>query len=281
MSENQPVRLIIVSSAREPVESLNSLLRRKGVAAHCTWIPAVADLPDALEQINPEMLLCVTSDGAELPQVAQVRDARASEIPLLVIRPAVSEETMAADMALGARDSFTLENLQRTHSVIARELQAYRMERALRETLRSAQEYRRQLETVMTRSNDAIVQVQEGILVDANQSWLDLIGAPDLDSIVGQPVMDIFDEASHVALKGALVACQQGRWNDHSLRTQILTADGSTLELELVLTQGEFDGDACVRLMVPTQQRRTSDAASDLAADLAEAVKRNPRSGLP
>ena len=281
MSENHPVPLIIVSSTREPVESLNRLLRRQGVAAHCTWIPAVADLPDALEQINPEMLLCVTADGSELPQVAQVRDARASEIPLLVIRPEVSEETMAADMALGARDSLTLENLQRAHAVIARELQAYRMERALRETLRSAQEYRRQLETVMTRSHDAIAQVQEGILVDANQSWLDLIGAPDLESLVGQPVMDIFDEASHVALKGALVACQQGRWNDHSLRTQVITADGSTLELELVLTQGEFDGDASVRLMVPTQERRTSDTASDLAADLAEAVKRNPRSGLP
>ena len=55
MSDNNPVPLIIVSSTREPVETLNSLLRRQGVAAHCTWIPAVADLPDALEQINPSL----------------------------------------------------------------------------------------------------------------------------------------------------------------------------------------------------------------------------------
>jgi len=281
VSDNNPVPLIIVSSAREPVESLNSLLRRQGMAAHCTWIPAVADLPDALEQINPEMLFCVTPDGSDVPKVAQVRNARASEVPLLVIRPELNEESMAADLALGARDSFTLENLQRAHAVITRELQAYRMERALRETLRSAQEYRRQLETVMTRSHDAIAQVQEGILVDANRSWLDLIGSPDLESLVGQPVMDIFDESSHVALKGALVACQQGRWNDHSLRTLIVTADGSTLELELVLTVGEHDGEPSIRLMVPTQERRSADVAGDLAADLAEAVKRNPRSGLP
>ena len=277
MSDTNPVPLIIVSSAREPVETLNSLLRRQGVAAHCTWIPAVADLPDALEQINPEMLLCVAADDADLSRVAQVRDARAQEIPLLVIRGAISEPQIAADMARGARDTVTLENLPRAHAVIARELKAYRIERALRDTLHSAQEYRSQLETVMTRSNDAIAQVQEGILVDANQSWLDLIGAPDTQTVVGQPVMDFFEDGTHVALKGALVACLQGRWSDRSLHTRLLTADGSSLELELVLTQGQHDGDPSVRLMVPSQQRK----AEDMATDLADAVKRNPRSGLP
>jgi EAL domain-containing protein (putative c-di-GMP-specific phosphodiesterase class I)/GGDEF domain-containing protein len=277
VSDNNPVPLIIVSSAREPVETLNSLLRRQGVAAHCTWIPAVADLPDALEQINPEMLLCVVTDEAELPRVIQVRDARANEIPLLVIRGSITEELIAADMARGARDSLTLTNLPRAHAVISRELKAYRMERALRDTLRSAQEYRQQLETVMTRSNDAIAQVQEGILVDANQSWLDLIGAPDADTVVGMPVMDFFEDGNHVALKGALVACLQGRWSDRLLKANLVTSDGGTLELELVLTLGQRDGEPCVRLMVPSQQRRPED----MATDLADAVKRNPRSGLP
>ena len=276
MSDNNPVPLIIVSSAREPVETLNGLLRRQGVAAHCTWIPAVADLPDALEQINPEMLLCVAADDGDVARVAQVRDARAHEIPLLVIRSAISEEQIAADMARGARDTLTLENLTRAHSVIARELKSYRIERALRDTMHSAHEYRSQLETVMTRSHDAIAQVQEGILVDANQSWLDLIGAPDAQTVVGQPVMDFFEDGTHVALKGALVACQQGRWSDRSLNARLLITDGSMLELELVLTQGQHDGDPSVRLMVPTQQRKTED----IATDLADAVKRNPRSGL-
>ena len=276
MSDNNPVPLIIVSSAREPVETLNGLLRRQGVAAHCTWIPAVADLPDALEQINPEMLLCVAADDGDVARVAQVRDARAHEIPLLVIRGAISEEQIAADMARGARDTLTLENLTRAHSVIARELKSYRIERALRDTMHSAHEYRSQLETVMTRSHDAIAQVQEGILVDANQSWLDLIGAPDAQTVVGQPVMDFFEDGTHVALKGALVACQQGRWSDRSLNARLLITDGSMLELELVLTQGQHDGEPSVRLMVPTQQRKTED----IATDLADAVKRNPRSGL-
>ena len=42
------VPLIVVSSNREPVEAINALLRRQGIAAHCTWIAALKDLPDAL-----------------------------------------------------------------------------------------------------------------------------------------------------------------------------------------------------------------------------------------
>jgi diguanylate cyclase (GGDEF)-like protein len=276
LSETTAVPLIVVSATRDPVEALNGLLRRHGVAAHCTWIPAVADLPDALTQINPQMLLLVTSDGSELPQVSDVRARTTPDIPLLTVRPQVLEKEMAWDLLQGARDTITLTEAARAFSVINRELQAYRAERALRDTLHSAQEYRRQLDTVLTRSNDAILQVQEGIVVEVNQSWLDLIGSAEDRDAIGQPVMDFFEEASHAALKGALVACQKGLWKDHSLRADVRTADGGTLAIELVLTLGQRDGEPCVRMMVPSQKR----ARDDVARDLTDAVRRNPRTGL-
>ena len=276
MSENAAVPLIVVSSARDPVEALNGLLRRHGVAAHCTWIPAIADLADALTQINPQMLLLVSADGGELPQVSDVRARNSPDIPLLVVRPEITEKSLAWDLLQGARDTITLTEAARAFTVINRELQTYRAERALRETLHSAQEYRRQLDTVLTRSNDAILQVQEGIVVEVNQSWVDLIGSAESRDVVGQPVMDFFEEASHAALKGALVACLKGLWKDHSLRADVRTADGGTLTLELVLTLGQREGEPCVRMMVPSQKR----AKDDVARDLTDAVKRNPRTGL-
>jgi PAS domain S-box-containing protein len=276
LSDNAAVPLVVVSSARDPVEALNSLLRRQGIPAHCTWIPAVQDLPEALEQLNPQMLLCVGSENVDPATIAQIRNRTTPDVPLVVIRSEISEAQIDEDMAAGARDSITLESAGRAHAVIARELKSSRMERALHDTLQSAQDYRKQLETVLNRSNDAIAQIQEGILVEANQSWLDLIGAPDASEIIGQPVMDLFEESNHVVLKGALSACRQGRWNDHSLRAELRTADGSTLSLELVLTLGERDGEPCVRMIVPSQRREDRNIASDLA----EAVRRNPHSGL-
>jgi multidomain signaling protein FimX len=247
------------------------------VPAHCTWIPALGDLADALTQLNPEMLVCVSSDGTELPTVVAIRKLVAPEVPLVTIRTSITEELIAADIAAGARDAVCFANPARLQAVIDRELRNYRLERALNGTLRSVQDYRRQLETVLTRSNDAIVQIQEGILVEANASWLELMGVTDEATIVGQPIMDFFDEATHPALKGALIGCQQGRWNDHSLKVDALAADGRIVPLEVVLSVGQRDGEACVRIMVPAQKRGDE---RQLARDLQDAVRRHPRTGL-
>ena len=123
-------------------------------------------------------------------------------------------------MAAGARDVVSLANPGRLAAVMARELRAFRLERALTSTLKSAHDARNQLESVLQRSNDAIVQVQEGIVIDANPAWLELFGVED--SLVGQPVMDLFEEATQPALKGALAACLQGRWSDHALKATAL-----------------------------------------------------------
>ena len=64
-------------------------------------------------------------------------------------------------------------------SVAERELRAFRLERALNETLFSANQYKKQLKAFMAGSVDAIAHVQEGILVDANQAWADLLGHPN------------------------------------------------------------------------------------------------------
>ena len=32
--------------------------------------------------------------------------------------------------------------------------------------------------------------------------------------------MDLFDESNQAALKGALAACLQGRWSDHTLKVE-------------------------------------------------------------
>jgi diguanylate cyclase (GGDEF)-like protein/PAS domain S-box-containing protein len=142
--------------------------------------------------------------------------------------------------------------------------------------LKSARDARRQLETVLERSNDAIVQVQEGIIVDANPSWLELFGIVAADGLLGQPIMDLFEESKHAALKGALAACLQGRWSDQTLKLNAVLADGTHLPMDIVLTPGEYEGEPCVRMVVPARPRD----ASGLADDLADAVKRDPSTGF-
>jgi diguanylate cyclase (GGDEF)-like protein/PAS domain S-box-containing protein len=274
--EQNAVPLIVLSTARDPVEQINSVLRRAGHPVHCTWIPSLRDLGDALGQLNPELLLFVDTGGDDLTGASSVRDQLAPSVPLIVVAEGFDESRIAVAMANGARDVVSLASPARLQAVMGRELRSFRLERALETTLKSARDARRQLETVLERSNDAIVQVQEGIIVDANPSWLELFGIVAAEGLIGQPIMDLFEESKHAALKGALAACLQGRWSDHTLQLNAVLSDGTVLPMEMVLTPGEHDGEPCVRMVVPARPKD----AKGLADDLADAVRRDPSTGF-
>ncbi|HWF98228.1 MAG TPA: EAL domain-containing protein [Steroidobacteraceae bacterium] len=263
MAEQNAVPLIVLSPARDPVEAINSILRRAGHPVHCTWIPALGDLPDALPQINPELLIDVAGAGDDLKSVIAVRDQVAPTVPVVMVAEAVDEGVIAEAMSVGVRDVVSLANPARLAAVMARELRAFRLERALTSTLKSAHDARNQLESVLQRSNDAIVQVQEGIVIDANPAWLELFGIAD--SLVGLPVMDLFDEATQPALKGALAACLQGRWNERALKATALLRDGKTIPVEVVLALGDHEGEPSVRLVVPAKARDEQKLVEELS----------------
>ena len=280
LNEQGAVPLIVMTRSQDHVEAINSTLRNAGHPVHCTWIPDVRDLGDALTQINPEMLLVFASGGeAELASVMKIRSQFGPEVPVLIARDKVDEAGIAAAMRLGAQDMVSLSNRSRLQAVVSRELRAFRLERALNSTLSSAREYKQQLQAFMAGSADAIAHVAEGIIVDANPAWLELFGYSTADELAGQPLMDLFESETHAAIKGALVACTQGKWNDHALRVNALLSDSSVLSLELDLSLSEFDGDPCVRICVPAR-RDVAGGGKELEQELKDAVRRDPSTGF-
>ena len=241
MADQGAVPMIVMTKSQDHVEAINSTLRKAGHPVHCTWLPDARDLGDALTQLNPEMLMAfIDEPGVDLPSIMKVKMQSAPEMPVLIVRENVDEAAIAEAMRVGAQDAVTLANRARLQSVATRELRAYRLERALSTTLSSAREYREQLQHFLEGSADAITHVQEGIIVDANRAWLELFGYSGDEALTGTPLMDLFEMETHPALKGALVACLQGKWTDHALKVQALLSDGSNLPLELTLEQGRL-----------------------------------------
>ena len=80
--------------------------------------------------------------------------------------------------------------------------------------------------------------------------------------------MDLFEESTHVALRGALAACLQGRWNNHSLRANTLLGDGTVLPVEISMALGEHEGEPCVRIVVPSRPHQEPKAAAAARAPI-------------
>jgi PAS domain S-box-containing protein len=276
LAEQSAVPMIVLTRHQDNVEAINSTLRNAGHAVRCNWIKELNDLGDALAQLNAHMLIAfVGQDPADSAKIMSVCAQFGAEVPVLIAREKVDEEIIAAALQQGARDVITLKNPVRLQAIVKRELEAHRQARALNATINSAREYREQLKSFMAGSADAIAYVQEGIVVDANPAWLELYGLPTAEAIVGTPLMDSFDPDAHAAIKGALVACMQGKWSDHSLRANALLSDGSAVPLDIELSRTEFEGDPAIRLCIAASK----SAPANLDQNLNEALERDAATG--
>jgi len=276
LAETGAIPLVVLSRQQDPVEIINSTLRNAGHPVHCTWVRDVAGLGDALAQTTPQLIFLCSTDAEETAAALDARHRFATKIPALLVRDAITEQDLAQALELGAQDVLTLQARPRLQYVAGRELHSARLDRALAGTLASARQYRDQMKAFMTGSTDAIAHVQEGIVVDANPAWVELFGHEEATAMLGQPLMDFFQQRSHALLKGALVAAAQGRWTDHSLQAVALMPGGTELPIDIEFERFEFEGEPAVRLRVPTQQR---DLAT-LTRQLEEALRFDTATGL-
>jgi len=255
LPELAAVPMVVLARTQDFVAVVNSTLRNAGLAAHCTWIQESKDLAEALGAGNIEMLIAfVGPDPAESHSIMKIRNQSSATVPVIFVRERIDEEIIAVAMQMGARDVVTLGSRGRLQAVVAREVNAARMERELARAKTAASQNQQQVKAIMAGTADAIAFVQEGIVVDANPAWLKTFGITQSDALLGHPLMDFLDAGAHAAFKAAVSACLQGRWKGELLRAAARLPDQSTVPLEFLLARGEYEGDPAVRVSIQAKK---------------------------
>jgi diguanylate cyclase (GGDEF)-like protein len=248
------ISIAVLTDSQDDVELINGTLRDAGHAAHCLWIVNPKSLNDALASENIELIIINCgryTDG--IREVIKQKECFKPEIPVIAMQETAAEEDIEAAMRAGACDLVSSGHKSRLQSVVGRELRSMRIERALNSTLHVATEYKRQLKNQIKASSSSIAIVQDGIVVDANNSWLKRFKVKERDELVGMPIMDSFDADSRAAMKGALVATQQGKWLAGEKLIVKSYLDSGDAETHLELEQVVLDDELCVQLRVAPQ----------------------------
>lgn len=274
LTKKHSISIAVLSSNQDDVELVNSSLRDVGHAAHCHWIQTPGRFADALLKESIELIILNTDSYADtVRQVVKQKDSFIPEVPVIAVRESADEEVILRAMKDGACDLVSLQRKARLQAVVSRELRAFRVERALNSTLNSATEYRRQLHDYMQNSSTAIAYVQEGIVTDVNNAWLNMFEAKNKDEIVGLPLMDHFLAESHAAVKGAIVATAKGKWQKNEklqARSRHAGNKGPALELGFQLMEFEDGPHVQIRIEPP------AIAPEEPTKLVHEALKRDP-----
>ena len=300
MTDQHKISIAVLSGNQDNVQLVNSSLRDAGHAAHCHWIETPGRFDNILGKERIELIILNLKEYPDsVRQVVKQKDVFIPEVPVIAISDSVDEEIILQAMNDGAVDLVSVTQKARLQAVVNRELRAFRVERALNSTLNSATEYRRQLHDYMQNSSTAIAYTQDGIITKVNNAWLGLFAAKNDEEVIGLPLMDNFLDESHAAVKGALVATAQGKWQkNEKLHAKSRIGDGDAAALDLEFQQVEFDDGPYVQVLIapPThvQEEPTKLVHEALKRDpttllfhraqfldrIAKRLKRSPKSGL-
>jgi len=274
LNGRQSISIAVLTENQDDVEIINSTLRDAGHAAHCHWVASPSKLAKILSDENVELLILNCDRYKDsIQQVIKQKDRYKPEVPVIVAQASADETSIQKAMQAGACDLVSITLKSRLQSVISRELRAARVERALNSTLLSATTYKRQLKDHMESSSSSIALVQEGIFTDVNDAWLAQFSVKDKDELIGMPVMDTFETESHAALKGALVATIEGKWQaGEKLIVKSVVEFNDNHEIHLEFRKFDLDDGSCVQLCI-APQLWVAEEPTKLVHD---ALKRDP-----
>jgi diguanylate cyclase (GGDEF)-like protein/PAS domain S-box-containing protein len=255
LNDSTGVSVLIITDKDDHVAAINTALREAGHVTHCERVNKPGDLEAAITKRAPELILLFgEADSIELKQVAKIRNLSEPNTPILLVNDKVDETIIVSAMTNGARDVISLTNIERLQAVAGREFRTCRLENALERMMVSASQYKQELHSLKQITVEAIADIQEGIVVNANPAWLELFNFSEDTDLSGQPIMDLCAKSDHPALKGGLVACQKGKWTDSKLDVNGVREDGSEFPLSLSLENVEYDGEPAVRMLVAPEQ---------------------------
>jgi PAS domain S-box-containing protein len=260
MSRTNTLRILILNESDNETERLVSLFRSAGRVARLHRIRDVSDMQAQLASDEWDIAIANNLHREISPiQFIEALNACAIPIPLIVISDDAPNELLKA----GARDVLRSDDvdLRLTYAAI-READSHTQALEIKRLQHAVNEAEQRSALLLTESNDAIAYIAEGMIINANEIFAARFGYASTDDLDCIAVVDLVRNDDHEKLKAMLKSLSTG---GASVEFEFggRCDDGAEFIANMELSSTNFDGEACIQLVIRDQARGTTAVLGD------------------
>jgi multidomain signaling protein FimX len=244
--DNRILRALILDHSADDAEQLITVLRTGPYILKPQLAPSGDHALALLTGGNLDLLLVEpTAPGAQLSRLTAANRALALPVPILITTRKTASQNIQQYMADGARDVLFKGEWDRLLPAIARELDALAQHRELSALKERHERLETRYRAMIENSQEAVCFCHAGVYVDANTSYLNLLGYTDLEELKGVPLLDMIDKADRPRFKTLL---QKGTDSSGPVEFNAVHRDGRHAPVEITVSPVDVAGEPCLQI---------------------------------
>lgn len=269
------LRLMIVDDSGEHAEAIVTNLRNGGIAVRPSR-PQSMDEVDEMLSGQIDLLLAAHSRDIPLHGLRERIVERGKDIPLIFVTDTFDEEDWINSLRAGVRAIALRHRPEHLLHVVRMEVGSLHDRRNLRRLDAQMRETDRRCDALIASSRDPIAYIHEGLLIRANDAFLEMFGFKEPEDIDGMSLLDLV-ASSHVdRFKQLLKSLSRGESPPPQYELDATSMSGDTFPATMEFAAAIYEGEPCIQVVF----RRREEMDPELAREVAALRQRDPVTGL-
>lgn len=261
MSKNA-FRILLTSTSRDGASNINHLFRNAGQAVQTHRITSFEDLGECLNESHWDLALCdANHDELDADTILDTLNKARCDTPVIVLVNDYDSSQIVKGLSNGAQDVIQHSNKEHLLYAANREVKHLRVRREFQELERSLDEANGRFDTLMAQADDAIAYILDGMHVDVNDAYAQLLGYEDKDDFLAIPVIDLVAGDDQEKFK-IFLKHYHGE-GEQEIALQCVQADDKEFAVRMKFAPAVFDEEKCTQVIVRRMESDSGTSGSE------------------
>lgn len=244
------LRLLLVDDSLTDADVITNVLRGAGPAVRAARHDTLAEIEQALNKQQWDLILCRDTLTTAPPQdLLNLIQRMGRDIPCIVL--VFEPDNIKNFYSIGAQDVIAFNDSNRLQFAVERELQNLFMRRLYRRNKNALRESEKHAQLLLESSRDAVAYMHDGMHVYVNSAYLTLFGYEEAEDVDGLPMLDMVVVDDQTKFKAICRQfSEQTDIKPQTIAVQCLRADGSEFKTNIEFSHAQIEGEQCVQVIM-------------------------------